>query len=445
MNWSAEQVLALAPDPASAKAGKDLATPRKWVTLGRDDRAAWGECQGSGSKPYQTRIDLAEPAFGCSCPSRKFPCKHSLGLFLLLVQQAAGFGGGPPPAWVADWLAGRDKKAEKKAQKTDEPPADLDPEQARRAAERQEKVALERKAKVDAGLEDLDRWLGDLARRGLAAVRGEPYSFWEHTAARLVDAQGPGVARLVRDLAGIPASGEGWQDRLLERLARLHLLVEGYRRLESLPGDVQADIRSAIGWTVPQAEVLAGAGVRDRWAVLGQKVEEEDKIRAQRRWLLGESTGRSALVLHFAHASQPLDASLVPGTVLDAELTFFPGSAPLRALIKERFDANAPMNVMPGFLSIGDAMEAYASALAKFPWLERFPVALRSVVPLPRAGSWQVRDPGGGQLPLSPKFARPWVLAAIAGGRPIGLFGEWDGETLNPLGAWAGGRFLPVG
>src|SRR4051812_14609217 len=101
ITWTTEQVLALAPDPASGKAGKDLAGQRKkWTSLGRDERAAWGECQGSGSKPYQTKIDLSEPAFSCSCPSRKFPCKHGLGLFLLLVQQPAAFAGGPPPAWV---------------------------------------------------------------------------------------------------------------------------------------------------------------------------------------------------------------------------------------------------------------------------------------------------------------------------------------------------------
>src|SRR4051812_42889776 len=104
MNWSADQVLSLAPDPSSAKSGKELATGRKWSSLGRDERSAWGECQGSGSQPYQTRIDLAEPAFGCSCPSRKFPCKHALGLFLLLVREADAFGPGPPPAWAAEWL-----------------------------------------------------------------------------------------------------------------------------------------------------------------------------------------------------------------------------------------------------------------------------------------------------------------------------------------------------
>src|SRR4051794_6572598 len=82
--WTSEQIMALAPDPGSAKAGKDLGNARKWKTLGRDDRAAWGECQGSGANPYQTQIDLSEPAFRCSCPSRKFPCKHGLGLFLIL-------------------------------------------------------------------------------------------------------------------------------------------------------------------------------------------------------------------------------------------------------------------------------------------------------------------------------------------------------------------------
>jgi hypothetical protein len=345
---------------------------------------------------------------------------------------------------VADWLATRDKKQEKKAQQAEAPPAELDPEQSSKALERQQKSADARKAKVDAGLDDLDRWLGDLARRGLAAVRGEPYSFWEHPAARMVDAQCPGVARLLRDLAGIPASGEGWQDRLLERLGRLHLLVEGYRRLDTLPADAQADLRSTIGWTVPQEEVLAGEGVRDRWAVLGRKVEEEDKIRTQRRWLRGESTGRFALVLDFAPAGRPLDAGLVPGTAFDAELAFFPGAAPLRALVKERSGTASTLGGMPGSAGVLEVHVGYASTLAKVPWLDRFPAAIEGVVPVHRGGSWAVRDSVGDLLPLSPRYPRPWTLAAISGGRPIGLFGEWDGDALTPFGAWADGRFLPV-
>jgi hypothetical protein len=72
-SWTPQQVLALAPDPAGAKAGQGLASPRPWSQLGHDDEAVWGLCQGSGRKPYQTQVDLSEPAFNCSCPSRKSP------------------------------------------------------------------------------------------------------------------------------------------------------------------------------------------------------------------------------------------------------------------------------------------------------------------------------------------------------------------------------------
>jgi hypothetical protein len=48
--WTAEQVLAYAPDAASAKAGQEQATPAVWSGLGSNDRALWGLCQGSGAQ-----------------------------------------------------------------------------------------------------------------------------------------------------------------------------------------------------------------------------------------------------------------------------------------------------------------------------------------------------------------------------------------------------------
>ena len=90
MTLDANQILALAPDPASAKAGSQLATPRNWSNLGTSDSALWGECQGSGKTPYRTQIDLGGPAFKCTCPSRKFPCKHGLGLYLLRAAELLG-------------------------------------------------------------------------------------------------------------------------------------------------------------------------------------------------------------------------------------------------------------------------------------------------------------------------------------------------------------------
>ncbi len=39
MSYTPEQVVALAPDPASAKAGRALAAARKWHARGYDERA----------------------------------------------------------------------------------------------------------------------------------------------------------------------------------------------------------------------------------------------------------------------------------------------------------------------------------------------------------------------------------------------------------------------
>ena len=119
MPWTTEHILALAPDNSSLKAAQKLLTLSKWATLGADERALWGECQGSGSKPYLTRISLAEPAFKCSCPSRKFPCKHALALFLLHTEQTEAFSTSDPPGWVSDWLAERSRRAESQTKRAE--------------------------------------------------------------------------------------------------------------------------------------------------------------------------------------------------------------------------------------------------------------------------------------------------------------------------------------
>ena len=100
LNLTEEQIIQLAPDAASVKAGKGLAVPGKWVLLACSERAVWGHCQGSGKNPYQTAIDLNDIAFKCSCPSRKFPCKHGLGLLLLFAAKPELFEQAEEPDWV---------------------------------------------------------------------------------------------------------------------------------------------------------------------------------------------------------------------------------------------------------------------------------------------------------------------------------------------------------
>ncbi|HYR06871.1 MAG TPA: SWIM zinc finger family protein, partial [Longimicrobium sp.] len=437
--WTADQVAAMAPDPASAKAGQGLASPRKWVLLARDARALWGECQGSGSRPYQVIVDAAEPAFRCTCPSRKFPCKHGLGLlFIYASQPALVVETEAEPDWVAEWLAMREARAEKTAKKaaaTPEPERAPDPAaQAKRAAQREDRVR--------AGLDDLEQWLHDGVRQGLATAGQRARGEWERVAARLVDAQAAGAARLVRELATVPDSGDGWPGRLLERMARLQLLVQAARRIDALPAPVAADVRTALGWTARQEEVLALPGERDTWTALGTRTEVDERLRVQRTWLRGEATGRTALLLSFAAGGQPLEPGPTPGTRFEAELVFYPGAHPQRALVRERTGTAETVAALPGVESLDDALGEWSAALCRNPWTERVAFALRGVTPVRDGDRWLLRDSAGAALPLARAADdAAWVLLAAGGGRPVQVAAEWDGAALLPIGAVVDGRY----
>jgi hypothetical protein len=437
--WTDEQITTFAPDEASIKAARGLMHPGKWATLGQNDHALWGECRGSGSQPYQVGVETSEPAFKCTCPSRKFPCKHALGLLLLVASQPNALPAGEPPAWLSEWLAKREQTAQRKtARPTD---TDLDPEQQAKRAAARDKRGAERQRKVEAGLEELERWLRDLVRQGLAHAQKQPARYWDAMAARLVDAQAPGLARWLRQMASIPASGEGWSERLLARLGLLQLLLEGYRRLDSLPEPLQADIRAAIGWTWQETDLPADAWIQDRWLLLGQRSYDEDRLRVRRSWLWGQNCGRLALVLDFAYQNQSLPVIGPPGTWLEAELGFFPSQYPQRALLRNAAATDAS-GVPPTYADSAALSSAYAEALAQQPWLELWPATMAEVVPVRgETDAWFLRDTAAHRLPCHPGFADSWRLLALSGGLPLTVYGEWNGQEFWPLSAWHGERF----
>ncbi|MFE1348871.1 SWIM zinc finger family protein, partial [Streptomyces sp. NPDC058757] len=102
VRWTAEQVLALAPDEASRRAGSTLGTPGPWSGTGAADGVVWGRCEGGGRAPYRTVVDTRGRAYACTCPSRRSPCKHALGLLLLWASDGGAVpDGAEPPGWAA--------------------------------------------------------------------------------------------------------------------------------------------------------------------------------------------------------------------------------------------------------------------------------------------------------------------------------------------------------
>lgn len=435
--WNRQRVMELAPDSASAKAGAGLGNRSKWITLGHATTTVWGEITGSGSKPYQVRIDLREPAFKCSCPSRKFPCKHAIGLMLVVAEQADAVVAAEPPEWVADWLAQRDQRTEKRQQRAEDKAAKTVDAKA------QEERATKHDKRIRAGIEETALWLSDVLRGGLAAAQAQPGSYWETAAARLVDAQAPGLARHVRHMRDQIGSGNGWQERLLEAVGRLYLLLGAYRRLDELAADLQAEVRAAVGLTLNKDELIATMPpVAGEWLVVGQTVEEEENLQVQRTWLLrrgGEP--QSAMVLDFAAGTRPLDTSLLVGTTFCGEVVFYPGCCPLRAVVKQREGGIASAD---GFAGVAPdaALASYSRALAATPWLERWPMALADVSLHYAAQSWMLRSSKGHELPIDAGFKAGWTAMSVTAGRPCRVFGEWNGQGLLPLAiATASGFF----
>ncbi|MEU0897093.1 SWIM zinc finger family protein [Streptomyces massasporeus] len=435
--WTADQVLALAPDAASRKAGSKLGAAGPWSEAGSSDEGTvWGLCKGSGSKPYQTVVDIADaagPAYKCSCPSRKFPCKHALGLLLLWAADDAAVPPGQAPEWAEEWAAGRRRRAEKKAEDVSGAPSgSADPEAARRRAER-------RAERVTAGAVELEQRLADLLRGGLATAEQSGYGLWEETAARMVDAQAQGLAGRVRELGAIPSTGAGWPVRLLEECALLHLLGQGWLRRERLPDGLAATVRSRMG--LPAS--ADGPPLRDRWLVLAQYDTSDPRLTTRRVWLHGADSHRTVLLLSYGAGGRAPELALPVGLALEAEVSAYPGSGQPRVALGEQFAPPAPAAIRPPGMTTSQAAARYGDALRDDPWLESVPVTLDRVVPAPDGDSWQLADADeDAALPLTPVArSRPglWRLVALSGGAPVRVFGEYGHQGFTPLTAWPEG------
>lgn len=432
--WSMEQVTGLAPDNSSLTAARKLATPAPWSETGSTDLLVWGNCQGSGKKPYQVSVDLTGPAFRCSCPSRKFPCKHALALLMLwaagdgsvgAADEAAGFAG--------EWAAGRAQRAARAAGPRDTP---ADPEA--RAKRLEQRIAL-----MDAGIEQFAAWLRDLVRGGLAAAHERRYAWWDGTAARLVDAQCPRLAESIREMASAVHRGDDWADVLLAGVGRWWLIVHTWRRRDALSPDELADLRAALGWSYAAADLPEDDRVTGTWLVLGAHRSDDGRLRQQRTWLRETTTGEVLQVLDFAAGQSVLAAPQLTGSVVTATLARYPGSAPRRARFLQTSDAPVQLaTALPPGSTLAAAVADGAAAAAVNPFVDLHPVLLSAAV-LAADPARCVIDAGGHRLPLT-EDAEVWPALAATGGHPVQVFGELDTGSFRPLAVSSGTGVLPV-
>jgi hypothetical protein len=443
-------VLALAPDAPSRNAAVSLARPAPWSGTGAAGNLVWGLCAGSGQNPYQAIADLAGPAFRCSCPSRKFPCKHVLALLLTWAQGSVPEAD-EPSDYARAWQEGRAAAASRRTSAQERAAGEGRAgegragdgqagggEQAAAAAARRSRQRAER---VTAGVAELQRWLRDQVLAGLSGASASRYGHAEAIAARMVDAQAAGLAGALRRLSGIPATGDGWPGRLLGEYALLHLLARAYDGLDALPPGLGAVVRSRIGYTTSREDVLATPAVTDRWQVLAVRDLPDAPVPARRVWLRGRETSRFALLLSFApngNFGHSPDAALTVGTELHADVHFYPGPPPVRAVTGSRHGAAAASPRPDAAGAIAALLGDWAAALERDPWLSEWP-ALLTGTPAETAGRWYLTDSSGAAVPLLGRES-VWPLLAVSGGHPVTVAGEWSPAGLTALTAWHGDR-----
>jgi len=452
------RIEAVAPDQSALGAARKLLVDGKWPQLERDaeHRFLWGACQGSGATPYRVVVEIADLGAKCSCPSRKFPCKHSLALMWWFAERPDRFAEGAVPDWVNEWhgrrrhTGGEDKGASSGgppksaraavAEANAEEAAPRDPEAAARQRERNRAA---RELSIAQGLDELDVWIDDQIDRGLGTFGARAAEQCRLLARRLVDAKAGGLANRLDHLPTVyfrtPEARR--HDVLLEQLGALHLLARAYRQQSQLGEALVSDVRGGVGWTLTREELLTGSGTlrrhRARWTVLATRRElQPDSLMRFETFLAAPDSSevRMAMLLDFAPAAMAASAGpgLVAGTELDAELAYYPSATPLRAIVAAQHASQIAAQAPAPTDDLKAAIDRYDALIAVNPWISDWPIAFRDArIELSQDGQcWAVDRDGACGVPLAGEHAQ--VLLDLD---DVALYGTFDGRELTPLAA----------
>ncbi|NPU66561.1 SWIM zinc finger family protein [Bradyrhizobium sp. 83012] len=471
MSLTRERIEGLAPDQASLAAALKLVKPASWPVLAAstDAEVLWGECQGSGATPYRIVTAADGGSYKCTCPSRKFPCKHVLAVLWLRVDKPERFESASPPQWVEDWSARRrggghsPGKPKPDGDEAGTPPSldaalaeaatttPADPKAAARAEAQRERIKAEREGAILAGLDELERWIADQLNQGLADFAGRVGSAARTLSTRLVDAKAGGLAARLDQLGTelFRVGEERRADLAIERLGAMALIASAYRHQDRLPAPLRDDVRRAVGWSLRREELLADATaprVTSVWIVAANLSEvQPDKLRRLETWMINASTDinqpRAAVLIDFVPVSGGgAGFPFSPGELIEGEVVFYPSAAPLRGLLASRktaITARWPQS-LPG---LTPALQDYAGRLAALPWLDRWPLLLSNVA-LRTAGknALGIADVSGAAIAVErSQFDQ---LLPLLGLDDVSLLCLWDGRTAQvlaadtPLGRW---------
>ncbi len=253
---SEQFVESASPNADATKNGRALVLKGKFTNLHQsaDETLLFGYCQGSGKDPYLCSADFQvadAPVFRCNCPSRQFPCKHSIGLMFAFVQGKK--------FTVADVPESISSKREKAVARVEKKKVEVEkPRVVNKSA-----LAKKIKAQLD-GIDLLEKLTRDLVRLGIGNMNAKSAREVEEQAKQLGNAYLPGAQSALHNYTKLfytidgeersAAQREAIFSEALDQLGRLHALIKQGRvylqsRLDNpeLPPETETSIAAWLG------------------------------------------------------------------------------------------------------------------------------------------------------------------------------------------------------
>lgn len=452
MTFDLRTIEALAPDQASLSAASKLTKRGNWVRLESRDGLLWGECQGSGANPYRVTVDESDQGYKCTCPSRKFPCKHALALMWISATAPSEFAqSNDIPEWVGDWI-GRRKKTGGAHPPTAIPAGkDIglagveeiqikaeDPAAAERREAAQRKRAEDTRGSIAAGLDELDQWIGDQLRVGLSSFVDSSAERCRRIAARLVDAKAAALASRLDELPArlFALRNEERPEAAMRELGKLVLLARAWRFAPDDP-----ELKRLVATSETREQILADPDalrISATWEVLGERIEtRRDGLVSHATWLMavsGAGTHFALLQDYYPASAGRRSQAFSAGERFDAALAYYPARQPLRALVIERRNASSPeisWPIAPPEIA-SDPLAAHIDRQSAAPWSGETPILLPagSLARDDRGGLWWQADVEGKDIALPLAGTPPEPTLGIPLQASVGL---WNGARLDLL------------
>ncbi len=247
------------PNADATKNGRALVVKGKFTTLHKsaDDTLLFGQCQGSGKDPYLCSADfqVAEsPVFRCNCPSRQFPCKHSIGLMFAFVQ-----GKKFTVADVPESIASKREKAVARVEKKK-----VEAEKPR--VVNKSALAKKIKAQLD-GIDLLEKLALDLVRLGIGNMNARSAHEVEDQAKQLGNAYLPGAQSALHNYTRLFYTSDGEERSSAQREAIFSDALDQLGRLHSLVKQGRACLQSRLDdpELAPETETGIAAWLGHAW------------------------------------------------------------------------------------------------------------------------------------------------------------------------------------